>query len=148
MPRKFVLTTLLLSATGSFAEIYSWRDADGKVHFSDQAPAGEKSSARVVNLPPDSGAAQGAGTTAPRTTGNTTKATTIQAENDEREKQRKAKQIECDNAKKAMQEFQDSPRRTAVSSRGGKRSFNAVDGEERAEKEAELQKAIDKACNP
>ncbi len=145
MLRNIFLTALLLTATGATAEIYSWRDADGTVHFSDQAPASDNGSVRVLNLPAESAPAAPAprATPAAKSAAGTAKKPPAPAENNEN-----SKQAACDNAKKATHEFQDSPRRAAVSSRGGKRSFNAVDGEERAEKEAELQKAIDKACNP
>lgn len=38
--RAPALLFLLLLAPGGLAQIYSWRDADGRMHYSDQAPTG------------------------------------------------------------------------------------------------------------
>ena len=38
---RFTLTiAALLAATATYAEVYQWKDANGKTHYSDQPPAG------------------------------------------------------------------------------------------------------------
>lgn len=44
-----LLSVLSLLPLSAFAQVYTWRDAQGRVHFSDKAPAGQK--AQTVNLP-------------------------------------------------------------------------------------------------
>ena len=45
------LLVLALFAMNAAAQLYSWKDADGKVHYSDQPPAG-KTPARKLAPPP------------------------------------------------------------------------------------------------
>lgn len=135
--RILIIVALALSAGTAAAEIYSWKDADGKIHYSDKPPADTPPSLKTVPLPANNPSSAGQ----PRPTTPASR-----KPDDSTEKGKAAAQnslAACEKAKASMQEFLDRPRRTAVG-KGGK--FHALDGEERAQEEAQLQKAIDTAC--
>ena len=143
MMHNFVLAAFALCATAAAAEVYSWKDADGKTHFSDTPPAGKEPSLKTIVLPPN-----GTGTAQPKPVVRerkapvaTSPAPSKTANEDTAAQTRRAT---CEKAKADLQTLDDRPRRTAVG-KGG-RSF-ALDGEERAEEETDLQKLIDANCN-
>ncbi|BCL76088.1 hypothetical protein JHS3_18240 [Jeongeupia sp. HS-3] len=47
MRRLFAISALMLSLT-AWGKVYQWRDADGRVHYSDQPPAGQTSRERTI----------------------------------------------------------------------------------------------------
>ena len=49
-----LLTLLLIAAlpTGGYAQVYSWKDADGKIHYGDRPPAERKADTRKLAAPP------------------------------------------------------------------------------------------------
>ncbi|GAA5785034.1 DUF4124 domain-containing protein [Chitiniphilus shinanonensis] len=48
--KKIMMLVLLCGvAAMASAEIYKWKDADGRVHYSDTPPAGQKGKAQVIN---------------------------------------------------------------------------------------------------
>ncbi|MDO8331065.1 MAG: DUF4124 domain-containing protein [Fluviicoccus sp.] len=51
-----LLLAMLLPAAPAVAEIYQWKDADGKVHFTDQPPANQKSNTVNIRTAPTSDA--------------------------------------------------------------------------------------------
>ena len=134
--RIFLLFTLALLATAASAEIYTWKDDRGVTHYSDTPPADKTIAVKALPTPtgttlPSPGPA--AQTGAPN---NNAKA--------EQEKAAVASQrTACEQAKANLQALENRPRRTAVG-KGGK--FVALDGEERAEEEAGIRKAIAENC--
>ena len=140
MTRNLTLIVLALCATGAAAEVYSWKDAEGKTHFSDTPPAGKEPSLKTITLPP-AGTAAPTPSTAPRP--KTAPASPPASAVSNEESAARKKQANCEKAKADFQAFENKPRRTAIG-KGGK--FFALDGEERATEEANLQKVIDEHC--
>lgn len=56
MRALFLVFVLILPVLG-YGEVYRWVDANGKVHFSDRAPTGQKT--ETINLPPPKDNQQG-----------------------------------------------------------------------------------------
>ncbi|CAA0122245.1 Uncharacterised protein [BD1-7 clade bacterium] len=57
MPKRlmagvFFVSALLVSGALSAADVYQWRDADGKLHFSDVKPRGVDAEKKIVSEPP------------------------------------------------------------------------------------------------
>lgn len=134
--RTFLLIALALFATTASAEIYTWKDNRGVTHYSDTPPP-DKTIA-VKTLPTPTGTTLPSPGPAPQTSAPKDNA---KAERDKAaaESQRTA----CEQAKANLQALEDKPRRTAVG-KGGK--FVALDGEERAEEEARIRRAIAENC--
>lgn len=141
--RKLLLFVLAFFASTAFAEIYSWKDADGKIHYSDQEPGGNNPSLKTLQLPPDNPGPARVPSGRKASAASQSPAKSIE---EDRAAARKA-QLACEKAKADLQTFQDSPRRTAVSKGPkGKTKFYALDGEERATEEEDLQKAVADNC--
>lgn len=131
--RPLILLVLACMATAATAQIYTWKDADGITHYSDQPPRGDGSRYKTLEVPPSPRPLEREGRVSePRM---------------ERPRAPEAavddKQSKCQKARADLVAFENRPRRTAVG-KGGK--FHAVDGEERAAEEVALKKAIDEAC--
>ncbi|CAA0091020.1 Uncharacterised protein [BD1-7 clade bacterium] len=57
MPKRlmagvFCVSALLISEASSAADVYQWRDAEGKLHFSDVKPRGVDAEKKTVSEPP------------------------------------------------------------------------------------------------
>lgn len=50
--RSFVLLILGLAPLAALAQVYSWKDANGKIHYGDRPPAGKEEAARALRAPP------------------------------------------------------------------------------------------------
>jgi hypothetical protein len=140
--RTPIFIALALFAGTASAEVYTWKDAEGKTHFSDQAPAGDSPSVRTVTLP-DEGKPRPKPMPKPAAPVAQKKNDPATIAADKEQQAAKLKQANCEKARADLQALNDRPRQTAVS-KGGK--FYALDGEERAEEEAKYQKAIDANC--
>lgn len=139
--RNIILIALALFTTAAAAEVYSWKDADGKTHFSDKPPAGrEPSSLKTLELPSSEA------NTPRQIPAQSEKPTVAPADKTQADKDKAAadsKRASCEKARADLQALYETPRRTAVS-KGGK--FYALDGEERSTEEAALQKLIEDNC--
>ena len=135
--RLIVLVLLTAYAIASAAQVYTWKDAEGRTHYSDQPPDGKPGSVKEIPFP-------AAGTTvpkpkaAPRDGPIGTDDAMAADTNPPRDPQ-----SDCDKARADLRALYERPRPTAVG-KGGK--FVALDGDERATEEAELRKAIDANC--
>lgn len=137
MLRKLIFVSVALHAVVALAEVYSWKDADGKTHFSDTPPVGKEPSLKTVTLPPT-----GTATPAPAQAKPASAARSkVIPENKAAAAERQAA---CEKARADLQALDDKPRRVALG-KGGK--SHALDGEERAAEEADLQKLIKENCS-
>ena len=140
--RKLTLIAVVLCATSATAEVYSWKDADGKTHFSDTPPVGKEPTLKTITLPPSStGTPQQPARMAPTTTAP------VKSKASSEPSAAQVRQANCEKAKADMQALLDRPRRTAVSKTKKGTSFHTLDGEERTEEEEGLQKLIGENCN-
>lgn len=139
--RNLILILLALHASVAAAEIYSWKDADGKTHFSDTPPAGKEPSLKTITLPPSGTSTPGQQPPAREKPASAVRSKAIP---DSKSTAAADHLAACEKARTDLQALDDKPRRTAVG-KGGK--FHALDGEERAEEEAGLQKLIQENCN-
>ncbi len=138
MRALFIAVALALVAGGATAELYSWKDASGKIHYSDQPPP--QAGARKLTVPPPNTYTGGvpeqprvAPGEAPRPPQPAEKPAPPPAPD---------KQALCEKAKADLQKLEETPRR--MSGAGGR--AHPVDAEERAAQEARLQKAIGENC--
>lgn len=139
MRARLVLLTLMLVAAGAAAELYSWKDAAGKIHYSDQPPP--DSAARKLTVPPPNTYSGGmpAEKEKPRVAPSEMPAPAAEKPKAAPAPDRSAL---CEQAKAELQKLEETPRR--MSSAGGRP--HPVDSEERAAAEARLQKAIADNC--
>lgn len=135
-PQRFLAAwALVLWATAAVAQMYSWKDEAGKIHYSDQPPPGKIQARKLTPAPvnvdtsgprlKEAAAAKDAASPPPKADDTAEKA--------------KA----CEKAKADMKAFEERPRRTAVLKNG---SFQVLDAAERATEEEALRKAIDASC--
>lgn len=135
--RLIVAVLLAVYAIASAAQVYTWKDAEGRTHYSDQPPDGKPGAVKEIPFP-------AAGTTIPKPKAlpregrngadDALPADTAPAQD---------AQADCEKARADLRALYERPRRSAVG-KGGK--FVALDGDERATEEAELRKAIDANC--
>lgn len=141
MRARFLLLALTVVAGGAAAaELYSWKDAAGKIHYSDQPPPG--SPARKLAVPPPNTYSGGAAEKAKPRVAPSEAPRSPQAAGAPKAPPAPGRQALCDKAKADLQKLEEAPRR--MSSAGGR--THPVDSEERAAEEARLQKAIEDNC--
>lgn len=133
LPHAAVALTLALCAGGAAAQLYSWKDETGKVHYSDQPPAG-KAQARKLNPAPlnvDSSGPQ-----------NKAAAEKISAGKPKAEAGVDEKTMACEKAKADLKSLEERPRRTAKSGSG----FHVLDAADRAVEEEAIRKSMEQNC--
>lgn len=129
-----LLPMLALFAVGAAAELYSWKDAAGKIHYSDTPPP-DSAGARKLTVPPPNTYSGGMPEKErPRVA--------PQAGDKPKSPPPPDRQALCDKARADLQKLEDTPRR--MSTAGGRP--HPVDSEERAAQEAGLQKTIADNC--
>lgn len=139
--RALIPLILALQASLAAAQLYSWKDADGKIHYSDQPPTGAQSSRKVTVPPPNTYSGE-----APRKEAATPRqpaAKPAAADADKGKPPPPSKQELCDKAKADLSALEEGPRRGSVA--GGR--FRATDGEQRDADEARLRQAIADNCS-
>lgn len=127
MLRFTPLLLAMLLAAPAVAEIYQWKDADGKVHFTDQPPANQKSNTVDIRTAPTSGtpsASAPASTESPlerqkkllkvMDEERAAKAEKDKKANDERQK----RQMDCARLKDQQRQFAQGGRFYTVDSKG------------------------------
>lgn len=136
MRAQAVAIVLALAAGGAAADLYSWKDASGKLHYSDQPPP--HAGARKLTVPPPNtytGGVPEKPRVAPEEAPQPPRAAQKPAPAPDR-------QALCEKARADRQTLEETPRR--MTSAGGR--TRPVDAEERAAKQAQLQKTIDENC--
>ncbi|WP_034639252.1 DUF4124 domain-containing protein [Chitinilyticum aquatile] len=120
MKRTGWLLLLCVLAAGAQAQIYTWKDEKGVVHYSDQPPAGKTSQAKVVNTkdaPVSAVSAQGAKPAAPAAAAPASQAASAPAEKKDPNSQA------CVDARKRLAFLQGSKLYRNVSNDKGQMEF-------------------------
>lgn len=139
-PLVLLTLTLAMVAGNAAAELYSWKDAAGKIHYSDTPPPGNADARKLAVPPPNTYSGGVPAKEKPRVAPSAAPRPPQAAE---RQKSPPTdRQALCDKAKADLQNLEEAPRR--MSSAGGRP--HPVDSEERAAQEAALQKAIADNC--
>lgn len=141
-PGKLLALTLLLLSASVQADVYRWTDAQGRTHYGDRPPAG--GAEKIVEPPPPSGlSAQEANA----------RLDAIRAQREAAAEDRaKAKEEQAKAAAERKQRAQEcaAARRQLDSMRAAHRvrdeDGNWHTGEQRLQKQRELEKAIGKRC--
>jgi hypothetical protein len=146
--RILVPLVLVLGCATASAQLYSWKDADGKVHYSDQPPT-ERTPVRKLTAPPPppaAAAAKGSGEKDAKKTDEAAKAEKDKiAANPEKDKEKEAelRRYNCDRARGTLQALESGTIRFGVNPKGER---IALEG---ATLQAELdnaRKAVDSWC--
>ncbi|WP_041646597.1 DUF4124 domain-containing protein [Aromatoleum aromaticum] len=157
----FVITLLVALPAG--ADIYQWRDAQGRVHYSDTPPAGENATTLRQAVAPAAGEQPGKDAATGTAAGGSTEAAKPKtlAERDlafrqrraeaaeaaakaEQERQQSAeRQRDCEQARNQLVALQ-SGQRLARFNRDGEREVLGDEG--RADEIARTQKFVESAC--
>jgi hypothetical protein len=144
--RKATLLILLLNAGLAFGQVYSWKDANGGVHYSDQPPS--DTDAQKLNVP-----------TAPSTEGASASKSWSDKEADFRKRQATSaeadakaakdrkladdKQVNCERARNSLQGIESGQIRYKMGSNGERQ---ALDGSVRDGEIARAREAADSWC--
>ncbi|KON79685.1 DUF4124 domain-containing protein [Azoarcus sp. PA01] len=157
----FVISLLVSLPAG--AEIYQWRDAQGRVHYSDTPPAGENATTLREAVPPaaseqpgkDAETGTGAGGSAdaagPKTLAERdlafrqrrAEAAEAAAKAEQERQQSAERQRDCEQARNQLVAL-ESGQRLARFNRDGEREVLGDDG--RADELARTQKFVESAC--
>lgn len=139
MRAPLVLLMLALAAGGAGAELYSWKDAAGKTHYSDTPPPGNADARKLAVPPPNTYSGGVPASERPRVAPSAAPAPPPAQKAKPPQPDREAL---CEKARADLQKLADTPRRMSIA--GGRP--HPVDSEERAAQEAALQKAIADNC--
>ena len=149
--KHFLAICLLFTSTYSYAALNKWVDADGKVHYSDTAPADAKVKKMRSSAAPDS-AASASGVTAPKSLAER-EADWKKSQKSKEEVEQKAalekenasiKQKNCESARSHLAALEHSQVLVTYDSKG-ERTF--VDDVSRAQRTEETRKAVSSHCN-
>ena len=143
-----VILCTLLSAAPAAAEMYRWVDAQGKVHYSDQAPTETPKSSKTLSIPNKP--------PAPATETNKSwqekeldfkkrQATTAETETKKKKETEdaKAKLENCDKSKKTLKAFEDGVRISTYDDKGNRA---VMDDAQRAKAMEDAKKAVSEWC--
>ena len=152
MKKLLALTSLIFStalfATPAAAEMYRWVDAQGKVHYSDQAPTQSPKSSKTLNISSQPAAAT------PETSKSWQekemdykKRQATAAESEAKKKKEaddaKAKIENCDKAKKAVKTLEDGGRINTYDEKGNR---SVMDDAQRAKAMDDAKKSVSEWC--
>jgi len=145
--RFLVILALSLASTVAGAQLYSWKDASGKVHYSDEPPP-DKSPSRKVAAPP-----------APSADPAAVRRSLAEKEIESRKKQKESQEsaakaekakteaaerrVDCERAKGNLGSIESGQTRFATDSKGER---VALDGAVREAELASARKAVDALC--
>lgn len=143
----FAIPLFLVSTTLS-AQIYTWRDASGKVHYSDTPPAGmDAKQMRGGTTSSDDGSAQ-------RRIQNEREqefrkrqgvAEDKKAKSDKEAAEAEAKKRDCEQARAQLQALESGQRMTRFNEKG---EAVFLDDAERAQETERTRKAVEQRCKP
>lgn len=144
--RILVPLALALYCLAAAAQLYSWKDADGKVHYSDEPPA-DKATARKV-APPAAGAADPAArrSLADKEMESRKKQKEAQEAANKAEKDKadaEERRVECARAQGNLRAIESGQTRFTTDSKGER---VGLDGEVREAELGKARKAADSWC--
>lgn len=141
-----ILVLLLISPT-IFAQIYSWRDAEGKVHYSDMPPAGQVNARKIAPAATTSGDTENARRDLANREMEFKKRQQDAAEvaaKDEKNKADAAERLRnCDQAKSYLRAL-ESGARISRTNENGERAF--LDERSRQQETATAGRAVESWC--
>jgi hypothetical protein len=145
--RKATLLILLLNAGVAFGQVYSWRDANGGVHYSDQPPTG--ADAQKLDVPSAAGSGDAA---APKSWTDKeqdfrkrrAEAAAAEAKADKESKQAAEKKENCSRARANLQGLESGQIRYTTGANGER---VALDGDVRDAELARARAIVDSWCN-
>lgn len=148
--RAAVFLALAMLSLAVSAQVYSWKDANGKVHYSDQPPANAGTPTRRVNtesaLTVENTGAQQSAADKRMDAAKRNKEAAEQAAKAEKEKANDAlRQQECERARIAYQGVESGRVRFRLSASGER---EALEDNIREQELAELRRAVDTNCAP
>lgn len=145
--RFLIMLVFSLYSLAAAAQLYSWKDANGKIQYSDQPPPG-KTQARKVAPPP-----------APASDPGATRSKFVEKEMESRKKQKDVQEaatksekekadaedrrVNCDKAKGNLQALESGQTRFTTNVKGER---VALEGAVRDEELASARKAVDGWC--
>jgi hypothetical protein len=146
--RILALFVIALCAGTAAAQMYSWKDADGKVHYSDQPPPSNTPARKVAPA------------TAPSTNPTAARQSFVEQEADSRKKQKEAqeaakkaetdqanaeaKRVNCERARASLQGIESGQVRFTTGANGER---IGLDGAARDAELANARSAVDNWCN-
>lgn len=141
---------MLLIPVAVSAQIYSWRDASGKIHYSDQPPGERGAKTRTLgpSFSESTDTAPAAKTAADKRTDASRQKLQDKDKAAEAERQRNEdaqRLLACERARMNLQGLQSGQIRFRMTP-GGERE--ALDGAVRDAELAEAQRAVDVSCSP
>lgn len=145
--RAASLLLLLLSSAVAFGQIYSWRDAEGKMHYSDTPPTGAE--AKTIKVPAtgnDDGGAAARKSLAEKEMDfkkRQTAAAEAAAKADKDKQTDEQRQTNCTQARNALQGLESGQIRFKADSSGGR---VGLDGALRDEEIARARAAVQSWC--
>lgn len=148
--RRVAIVTLLLLPFVATAQVYSWKDANGKVHYSDQPPADKGANSR--RLAPAAPVSEDVPATSKELADKKQDAAKQAA--DAKEKAAKAdkereqdaqRQVNCERAQRNLQGIESGQIRFRMGASGER---EALDGSAREAELAAARQAVDSHCSP
>ena len=147
--KPFALAVIaLLAATAASAQVYEWKDSQGKTHYSDKPPVGTSRVQKISEPESSAPSSSAQKTTADRelefrkrqkeTQESAEKATKEQAANADRK-------ASCDNARRAL-EVLESGERIALRNDQGERYY--LDDSQRQQEAAKARQVMQASCKP
>lgn len=145
-----VLALVLLLPLTTSAQVYSWKDANGRVHYSDQPPSEKTRPARTLTTAPEPNAdtEQARQKNADKRLSAAEKAKVDKESAEKAEKQRaddERRAADCDRARKALQGLESGQIRYRMGANGER---EAIEDSARATELANAQRAVDDHCSP
>lgn len=144
--RQLAPLALALFALAASAQMYSWKDASGKIHYSDEPPP-DKTSARKIAPP-----ATGAGDPAARKSALEQEAAMRKKQKESQDAAAKSekesaeaaqRKVECDRARGNLQGLESGQVRFTTNAKGER---VGLDGDVREAELANARKAVDSWC--
>ena len=146
--RTALLVSLIVLPLSAFAQVYSWKDANGKVHYGDQPPADRAVATRRVNTAASAGDPTARQAAADKRMDDKKQAKDdtdkkAQAEKNKAEDERRRQ--DCERAKVNYQGLESGQIRYRMGANGER---EALDDEPRAEEMARTKQIMDSVCGP
>jgi hypothetical protein len=148
--RPLPLLLLILLPAIAAAQVFSWKDASGKVHYGDRPPAEKQVASRKLAPPPaptaDEEAALKASADRKTADGEKQKKAAEEAKkNQEDPEQAKQRAEGCQQARQNLSGLESGQIRYTVDAKGER---TGLDGAVRDAEIAKARKAVDSWCNP
>lgn len=143
-----VLVLALMGAVASAAEVYTWRDADGKVHYSDTPPSGVdakkmRGGASVDNVPPQSSPQRRLADQELEFRKRKSEAEAKQAKAEKDKAEAEESKRNCEQARSQLQALESGRRMSQLNAQG---ETIVMDDETRAQETERARKAVQSWC--